>query len=361
MTGWPQVGHRLAAPISWPGQLAAARPTQACGLPQPTSWPPWPTAVAPYRPQLLLHRTGPGPRPPDRAAGQAGHYIVTVCGHGPGPDRTHRSTGACGPMGQTAVAGRRRRRPLPIDPGPWGKTMTRMRAGIRVAAIVNQSDVRCRRSRISLRVQCERRLRRLGAGGRRRRDAAGVALPHSRPGPERARPPPPPPAATVGAASTHRIALSGHSCPPRARRHAHGRVSVAGPGRRRARSRAPARSSTAGEKARPAWDGGGARAHARVFGCGGRRERRGRVGRVRHVPVGSGQPPTTRLGSAAAGVWDRRHSAGGAAGPSLAGRRRVWSLRRISVFQKRGKRPAEMASGQDGRGRSPCGRRWGRG
>ena len=49
-------------------------------------------------PPLLMHRTGP--RPPDRAAiGPAGHSSYTVSCHcdGPGRDRTQRSAGACGP------------------------------------------------------------------------------------------------------------------------------------------------------------------------------------------------------------------------------------------------------------------------
>ena len=48
-------------------------------------------------PPLLLHRTGP--RPPDRTIGPAGHSSYTVPGRGFGParDRTHRSTGTCGP------------------------------------------------------------------------------------------------------------------------------------------------------------------------------------------------------------------------------------------------------------------------
>ena len=46
---------------------------------------------------LLLHSTWP--RPPDRAIGPAGHSSYTVPGRGFGParDRTHRSTGTCGP------------------------------------------------------------------------------------------------------------------------------------------------------------------------------------------------------------------------------------------------------------------------
>ena len=47
------------------------------------------------RPPLLLHSTGS--RQPDRAIGQAGHSSYTVRCHGPGQDRTQRSTCSCGP------------------------------------------------------------------------------------------------------------------------------------------------------------------------------------------------------------------------------------------------------------------------
>ena len=126
----------LAGPYTFrahgPGQIrvglteALARAGPADPVRKTSSW------AAPA-PPLLLQRAGP--RPPDMAIGPAGHY--TVCGHGPRPDRTHRTHGAGrpsqkdfrlgGPRCCCTVPGRGHR----TAPGPWG-----LRAIIQAAVTV---------------------------------------------------------------------------------------------------------------------------------------------------------------------------------------------------------------------------------